>query len=183
MHCSAYHLSQRTYCWQHWLLKNTSSYYDSSPWLALTFPTHALLTGTRFYFLNGKKSQCLWNIWWPSMHKFNVFCLIALILDDFGHSIADQQQQDHWPARCGIAMALEKISRILPQDQLLPMSNHNLTTLCLFPLHLPLPILDDFGCVIADQQQQDHWPARYITMTLEKNSLILPQNQVLPLSN
>ena len=43
------------------------------------------------------------------------------ILDDFGRVIADQVQQDNWPARCGIAMALEKISPILPQDQLLPL--------------------------------------------------------------
>ena len=43
------------------------------------------------------------------------------ILDDFGRVIADQDQLDNWPARCGMAMALEKISPILPQDQLLPL--------------------------------------------------------------
>lgn len=61
--------------------------------------------------------SCRWTI-------FGNLPLLQLpppILDDFGRVIADQQQQDYWPARCGIAMALEKISPILPCDQLLPL--------------------------------------------------------------
>ena len=56
-----------------------------------------------------------------SNHFIAIFQLPPPVLDDFGRVISDQQQQDNWPARCGIAMALEKISPILPHDQLLPL--------------------------------------------------------------
>ena len=54
------------------------------------------------------------------LYIISCFQLPPPVLDDFGRVISDLQL-DHWPARCGIAMALEKISPILPEDQLLPL--------------------------------------------------------------
>lgn len=44
------------------------------------------------------------------------------ILDEFGRAIP-MQQQDDWPARSGVAMALGNLAPILPQEQLLPLFN------------------------------------------------------------
>jgi len=42
------------------------------------------------------------------------------LLDEFGRIISDQQQ-DEWPPRVGIAMALGHLAPILPTEQLLPL--------------------------------------------------------------
>ena len=42
------------------------------------------------------------------------------VLDKFGR-IVDEQLQDYWPARTGVAMALAHLAPLFPMDQLLPL--------------------------------------------------------------